>query len=105
MPPRVTLAMLSEKDSPTLARCLESCADLVDEIVIVTQPGASSAWRSAIDRFSPKLVGFLWRDDFCGCWLSVWADLGHDTAPGSSVPPQGGLPTGAISFKQRRASR
>ena len=64
MPPRVTLAMTARRDSPTLARCLASCADLMDEIVIVTDPNAAPAWQADIERFDARLVEKRWSDSF-----------------------------------------
>jgi predicted Zn-dependent protease len=64
MPPRVSLAMLAERDAPTLGRCLASAADLVDEVVVVTQPGGSPAWKVETASFGARLVEIPWPDDF-----------------------------------------
>ncbi|MDQ3332793.1 MAG: glycosyltransferase [Planctomycetota bacterium] len=64
MTARVSLTMLAEKDAPTLGPCLASVADLVDEIVVVTQPGATESWKRDAGAFGVKLVEFPWCDDF-----------------------------------------
>lgn len=54
MTARVSLVMLAEKDLPTLGHCLASVADLVDEIVVITQPGASERWKSDAASFGAR---------------------------------------------------
>ncbi|HVX63161.1 MAG TPA: glycosyltransferase, partial [Pirellulales bacterium] len=63
--PRVSLTMIVRNEEADLPRCLESVADLVDEIVIV-DTGSTDGTKAVAARFGPKvkLFDFPWCDDF-----------------------------------------
>ncbi len=59
----VSLCMIVKNEEDVLARCLESAADLVDEIIIV-DTGSTDHTREIAARFTDKVYDFPWRDDF-----------------------------------------
>ena len=59
----VSLCMIVKNEEDVLARCLESAADLVDEIIIV-DTGSTDSTREIAARFTDKVYDFPWRDDF-----------------------------------------
>jgi tetratricopeptide (TPR) repeat protein len=63
--PRVSLTMIVRNEEADLPRCLESVADLVDEIVIV-DTGSTDGTKGVAARFGPKvkLFDFPWCDNF-----------------------------------------
>lgn len=64
MTARISLAMLAQRDAATLPRCLASAADLVDEIVVITDPNPSPEWVRTAESFGARVVEFEWCDDF-----------------------------------------
>ena len=59
----VSLCMIVKNEEDVLARCLESVADLVDEIVIV-DTGSTDRTREIAERFTDRVYSFAWVDDF-----------------------------------------
>lgn len=59
----VSLCMIVKNEEDVLARCLDSAAELVDEIVIV-DTGSTDRTREIAARYTDKIFDFLWRDDF-----------------------------------------
>ena len=59
----VSLCMIVKNEEDVLARCLESAADLVDEIIIV-DTGSTDGTREIAERFTNRVCGFTWEDDF-----------------------------------------
>ena len=59
----ISLCMIVKNEHETLARCLESVRDAVDEIVIV-DTGSSDDTREIAHRFTKRVVDFVWKDDF-----------------------------------------
>ena len=59
----VSLCMIVKNEEDVLARCLESAADLVDEIVIV-DTGSTDRTREIAARFTEHVCDLPWRDDF-----------------------------------------
>ena len=59
----VSLCMIVKNEEDVLARCLESAADLVDEIVIV-DTGSTDRTREAAGQFTGRVYDFDWVDDF-----------------------------------------
>jgi tetratricopeptide (TPR) repeat protein len=63
MPPRVTLTMIVRDEAATLARCLASVADLVDEIVVV-DTGSTDTTRDVAAGFGARVFDHPWTDSF-----------------------------------------
>lgn len=59
----VSLCMIVRDEEDVLARCLESAADLVDEIIIV-DTGSTDRTREIAARFTQRIYHFTWIDDF-----------------------------------------
>lgn len=59
----ISLCMIVRNEEATLARCLESVREAVDEIVIV-DTGSTDATKDIARRFTSRVVDFLWQDDF-----------------------------------------
>lgn len=63
MPPRISLTMIVRNEEANLPACLESAADVVDEIIVV-DTGSTDGTKAAAQRFGARLVDFPWCDDF-----------------------------------------
>lgn len=59
----ISLCMIVKNEEAVLGRCLESTADLVDEIVIV-DTGSTDGTKEIARQFTDKLFDFPWVDDF-----------------------------------------
>ena len=59
----ISLCMIVKNEEAVLGRCLESAADLVDEIVIV-DTGSTDGTKKIARKFTDKLFDFPWVDDF-----------------------------------------
>jgi GT2 family glycosyltransferase/tetratricopeptide (TPR) repeat protein len=60
---RVSLSMIVRNEEANLAACLESAADLVDDIVIV-DTGSIDRTKEVAARFGARVFEFPWCDDF-----------------------------------------
>ena len=60
---RVSLVMIVQNEEANLAQCLESAADLAQEIVVV-DTGSTDRTRQIAAGFGAKVFNFAWRDDF-----------------------------------------
>jgi glycosyltransferase involved in cell wall biosynthesis/predicted Zn-dependent protease len=61
--PRVSLCMIVRNEEANLPACLQSAADLFDEVVVV-DTGSTDATREVAARFGAKVVDFPWVDSF-----------------------------------------
>ena len=59
----ISLCMIVKNEERILARCLDSVADLVDEIVIA-DTGSTDATREIAARYTEHVYDFPWTDDF-----------------------------------------
>lgn len=59
----IALCMIVKNEEEVLGRCLDSVADLVDEIIIV-DTGSTDRTREIAGRYTEKIYEFPWRDDF-----------------------------------------
>jgi tetratricopeptide (TPR) repeat protein len=63
MHPRVSLCLIVKNEEGNLPACLESAADLVDEVVVV-DTGSTDRTREVAARFGARVFDFPWVDDF-----------------------------------------
>lgn len=59
----ISLCMIVKNEEDTLARCLESIKDIVDEIIIV-DTGSTDKTKEIAGGFTSKIYDFEWIDDF-----------------------------------------
>lgn len=59
----ISLCMIVKNEEAVLARCLDTVADLVDEIVIV-DTGSTDATKEIAARYTSNVFDFEWIDDF-----------------------------------------
>ena len=59
----ISLCMIVKNEEDVLARCLESVAGLVDEIIVV-DTGSTDRTREIAARFTSQVFEFPWQDDF-----------------------------------------
>ncbi|MCF2719108.1 glycosyltransferase family 2 protein [Paenibacillus sp. UKAQ_18] len=82
-PTTISLCMIVKNEEQTLARCLDSVADLMDEIIIV-DTGSTDQTKTIAARYTDRLYTFVWRDDFAAarnesfdkatCSYIMWLD-------------------------------
>ena len=60
---KISLCMIVRDEEEVLQRCLDSIAELVDEIIIV-DTGSVDKTKSIAEKYTDKIYGFLWEDDF-----------------------------------------
>lgn len=59
----ISLCMIVKNEEDVLARCLDTVADLVEEIIIV-DTGSTDATKEIAARYTNKIYDFEWIDDF-----------------------------------------
>lgn len=59
----ISLCMIVKNEAEVLARCLDSVADLMDEIIIV-DTGSTDETKVVAARYTDKIYDFTWEDDF-----------------------------------------
>lgn len=59
----ISLCMIVKDEEDTIARCLDSVHDLVDEIIIV-DTGSVDATKKIVSRYTDHIYDFEWVDDF-----------------------------------------
>ncbi len=59
----ISLCMIVKNEEKVLARCLDSVADLMDEIVIV-DTGSTDQTKEIAARYTDRIYDFVWIDDF-----------------------------------------
>lgn len=59
----ISLCMIVKNEEKVLARCLDSVADLMDEIVIV-DTGSTDRTKEIAARYTDQIYDFVWIDDF-----------------------------------------
>ena len=73
----VSLCMIVKDEEDVLARCLESTAGLVDEIVIV-DTGSADQTREIAKRFTDRVYDFTWTDNFAEARNYAFSLAGKD---------------------------
>ncbi|MGN0242408.1 MAG: glycosyltransferase, partial [Candidatus Weimeria sp.] len=61
----VSLCMIVKNEEKVLKRCLDSVADLCNEVVIV-DTGSTDSTKSIAAKYTSHVYDFEWCDDFCG---------------------------------------
>ncbi len=61
--PTVSLCMIVKDEEMHIARCLDSIAELVDEIIIV-DTGSSDRTVEIVSDYTSKIFSYPWKDDF-----------------------------------------
>jgi glycosyltransferase involved in cell wall biosynthesis len=79
----VSVALIVKNEEHTLARCLDSFAGVVDEVVVV-DTGSTDATKEVARRYTGRVFDFEWRDDFAAarqfafdrasCEWVMWVD-------------------------------
>lgn len=59
----ISLCMIVKDEAAILARCLDSVADLMDEIIIV-DTGSTDNTKEVAARYTDKIYDYAWHDDF-----------------------------------------
>ena len=73
----ISLCMIVCNEADILARCLDSLADLMDEIIIV-DTGSTDETRQIAARYTEKVFDFTWIDDFAAARNFAFAKAGCD---------------------------
>lgn len=73
----ISLCMIVKNEEKILERCLDSVADLVDEIVIA-DTGSTDATREIARRYTEKVYDFPWTDDFSAARNFVFSRATRD---------------------------
>src|SRR5262249_6157648 len=73
---RVSLSMIVKNEEPNLSACLQSVADLVDEIVIL-DTGSTDQTRDVATKLGAKVIRSTWPDSFAAARNE---SLQHSTA-------------------------
>ncbi len=59
----ISLCMIVKNEEKHLARCLDSVAGLMDEIIII-DTGSTDRTAEIASRYTPRVYSYLWKDDF-----------------------------------------
>ncbi len=59
----ISLCMIVKNEEESIFRCLNSCKELFDEIVIV-DTGSTDKTKKIAKKFTSKIYDFVWQDDF-----------------------------------------
>ena len=59
----ISLCMIVKNEEAILARCLDSVADLMDEIIIV-DTGSEDRTKEIARRYTDQVYDYVWEDDF-----------------------------------------
>ena len=61
--PTISLCMIVKNEEMHIARCLESTAELVDEIIVV-DTGSVDRTVDIVSNYTSKIYSYPWKDDF-----------------------------------------
>ena len=91
----ISLCMIVKNEEKILARCLDSIADLMDEIIIV-DTGSADATKAIAANYTDKVYDFEWIGDFAAA---------RNFAPQRSPQPTQSHRPGLYSLPQSLSSR
>ena len=61
--PTISLCMIVKNEEMCIARCLDSVAELVEEIIII-DTGSTDRTVEIVSNYTPKVYSYPWKDDF-----------------------------------------
>ena len=70
----ISLCMIVKNEEQVLARCLDSVADLMDEIIIV-DTGSTDRTKEVAARYTDQIYDFTWIGDFSAARNFSWQYL------------------------------
>ena len=73
----VSLCMIVKNEEAVLARCLDTIAHLVDEIIIV-DTGSTDQTKAIAQRYNAKIYDFVWIDDFAAARNNAFSHATKD---------------------------
>ncbi|HWQ74634.1 MAG TPA: glycosyltransferase [Syntrophomonas sp.] len=73
----VSLCMIVKNEEAVIGRCLESIADLVDEVIIV-DTGSTDNTKAIAGKFTEHIYDFKWIDDFAAARNAAFAKASMD---------------------------
>lgn len=59
----ISLCMIVKNEEMHIARCLDSVAELVDEIIVV-DTGSTDRTKEIVSQYTPNVYSYPWKDDF-----------------------------------------
>src|SRR5271157_3277073 len=93
-PQTLSICMIVKNEARLLARCLESCRDIADEIII-NDTGSTDATVEIAQSRGARLIASEWKNDFsysrnislraASCAWILWLDA-DDVVPSQSIP-------------------
>lgn len=75
--PTISLCMIVKNEEAVLARCLDSIADLMDEIIII-DTGSTDRTREIAARYTSKIYDYKWTNDFSAARNYSFSKAGMD---------------------------
>lgn len=75
--PTISLCMIVKNEEAVLARCLDSIADLMDEIIII-DTGSTDRTKEIAARYTSKIYDFKWTNDFSAARNYSFSKAGMD---------------------------
>lgn len=73
----ISLCMIVKNEERVLARCLDSVADLMEEIIIV-DTGSTDRTKEIAARYTDRIYDFVWVDDFSAARNFAFSKAGMD---------------------------
>ncbi|HML38216.1 MAG TPA: glycosyltransferase family 2 protein [Bacillota bacterium] len=73
----ISLCMIVKNEEEVIGRCLESIADLVDEIIIM-DTGSDDGTKAVVKKYTEKIFDFQWIDDFAAARNAAFEKAGMD---------------------------
>lgn len=61
--PKVSLCLIAKDEESSIAACIQSAADLVDEIILV-DTGSGDRTMELAEKFNARIIPFAWNEDF-----------------------------------------